>query len=120
MINDALLIGIAKKLNNESFTLPSYLAFGSTSITPSATDTSVAGEFDRNPVTSTRSTNIIKYIGTRLATEASNQIIYNTALVNSSTLLAGSTIMANTVIASLTHTTDFDIDVEYWFTISRG
>ena len=120
MINDQFLVGIAKLLNAESFTLPSYMAFGSTNIVVSATDTSIAGEFDRNPVTSTRSTNLIKFTGSRLATEANNQIIYNTALVNSSTMYAGSTIMANTVIASFIHTTDFDIDVEYWFTIERG
>lgn len=120
MINDNLLIGIAQKLNNEAFTLPSYLAFGSTLITPSNTDTSVAGEFDRNAVTSSRSTNTIKYSGSRLATEASNEVIYNTALVNSGTLRSSGNIMANTVIASLVHSTNFDIDIEYWFTINRG
>lgn len=121
MINNNLLTGIAKMLAGESYTIPSYLAFGSTTGTITATDTSASGEFDRNALDSDDRTDYtIKYIGRRLSTEAGSETINNVALVNSSTLASTGNIQANALIASLVHTTSFDVDVEFWITISRG
>jgi len=120
MINNNFLEGLAKMLNGESYTVPNYMAFGSTLITPTSADTSVAGEFDRNATTSSRSTYTVKFVGSRTAAEANNETLYNTALVNSSVLYSSGNVQANTVIASIIHSSTFDIDVEYWFTINRG
>lgn len=120
MINNNFLEGIAKLLNNESYTLPIAIAFGSTSIVTGASDTIVSGEFSREESTSTRNTNTIKFVATRVAGDATGETLYNTALVNSSTLYSSDNIQANVCIPSILHTSDFDIDIEYWITINRG
>ena len=121
MINDNLLNGIASLLAGSTYILPSYLAFGSTTTTLTTTDVYTPGEFDRNILDSRGlSTNIVRYLGTRLATEANNELICDIALVNSATLRGSYDIQSNFLVSSLTHSTSFDISVEYWFTINRG
>lgn len=117
MINDEFPIGIAKLLAGESFTIPSHLAFGSTSFTPASGDTYLPGEFDRNAVSVSRVSNQVKFVGSRTSSENNNETLYNTALVNSSVLASSNNIMADNVFASLLLTTDFDTEIEYWFTI---
>ena len=107
MINNNMLNGVARAISGSSYTIPSYLAFGSTTGTVSAADTVCSGEFDRNALTSTtRSNSLVKYVSSRLSTEAAGQTINNLCLVNSSTLGSSGNIQANVLIASLVHTSD--------------
>jgi hypothetical protein len=121
MINDNFLNGMAGLLIGESVTIPSYLAFGSTTGTLTAQDTITSGEFDRNIYTTTeRIGNVSKYSFLRTGGEvatSSGQYINVIGLMNSS---AGGSLWANTLVSSLLHTTAFDLDIELWFTISRN
>jgi hypothetical protein len=121
MINDNLLNGVATLLSGGSFTIPSYLAFGSTTGTLTATDIITSGEFDRNALSSdSNTTNTVTYIGSRLGSEASSQTINIISLVNSSTANGSNDIISNFLLPSVIHTTSFDINVEVTYTITRG
>jgi hypothetical protein len=121
MINDNLLNGVATLLAGGSFSIPSYLAFGSTTGTLTATDVITSGEFDRNALTSdSNTTNTVTYIGSRLAVEANSEAINILSLVNSSTVSGSNDIMSNFLLPSLIHTTSFDISIEVTYTITRG
>jgi hypothetical protein len=121
MINDNFINGIASLLAGSTYTIPSYLAFGSTTTTLTTTDVYTPEEFDRNVLDSKGvSTNVVRYIGSRLSTEAHNELICDIALVNSATLRGSYDIQSSFLVSSLTHSTSFDISVEYWFTINRG
>lgn len=121
MINNRLLNGAASLLAGNSFTIPGYLAFGSTSATLTATDIITSGEFDREALISkTSDNNIVKYIGSRTGVGANNEIINVISLVNSGTAYGSSDICANMLIPSLIHSSDFDVGAEFWFTLNRG
>ena len=121
MINNNMLNGIALMLGGGAYTIPSYLAFGSSDMILSADNTITSGEFDRNLLESVTVTdNVVKYVGTRSSVEANDETFVNVSLVNSSTLTGTGDIQSNFLIASLTHTTDFDITTEFWFTIQSG
>lgn len=121
MINDNILNGIASLLAGSTFTLPSYLAFGSTTGTLTATDVITSGEFDRNVLTNDFSTtNTVTYIGNRLGVEAASETINIISLVNSSTLAGSNDIISNFLLPAVIHTTSFDINIEITYTITRG
>lgn len=121
MINDNYLNGVALKMANGSYTIPSHLAFGSTTGTLTAADIITSGEFDRNPLSTIEAnSNIVKYIGNRLSVEASNEIINVIGLHNASGLASTGNVQANMLLPALVHTTAFDINVEFWFTFNRG
>lgn len=121
MINDNILNGVAQLLSGGSYTIPSYLAFGSTTGTLTAQDIVTSGEFDRNALDSdSASANVVKYIGKRLSTEANNEYVNVIGLHNASTLASSGNLQANFLVPSLLHTTSFDINVEFWFSIERG
>jgi hypothetical protein len=119
MINDSLLSGIATLLAGSSFTIPSYLAFGSTTGTLTATDVVTSGEFDRNALdTVSKSSNSVTFTGARLGGEATSETINVISLVNTSTLAGSNDVMSNFLVSSLIHTTSFDITVQFTYTIS--
>jgi hypothetical protein len=121
MINNNLLNGIASLLGAEAYTLPSHLAIGSTTGILSAADTVTSGEFDRNALDSDVVTNnLIKFVGRRLSTEANNEVVNIISLVNSNTLFGTGDIQAAFLVPSLVHTTNFDIDVEFWIRIQSA
>lgn len=121
MINDNLLNGVASLLAGGSYTIPSNLAFGSTSGVLTAQDVITSGEFDRNTLSTYSSTNnLVKFIGSRLSTEANNQVVNIISLTNSNTLGGSSDIQASFLVPSLIHTTSFDINVEFWININRS
>ena len=121
MINDNILNGIAAKLAGGSYTIPSHLAFGSTSGTLTVNDIITSGEFDRNALSSvTNTTNVVKFIGARLSTEANNETTNIISLVNSGTLRGSGDIQVNFLIPSLIHTTSYDMNIEVWLTINRA
>jgi hypothetical protein len=121
MINNNLLNGVASLLAGGSYTIPSYLAFGSTSGLLTAADIVTSGEFDRNALTGyTVSNNTTKFNGTRLSTEASNETVNIISLTNSGTLRGSNDIQVSFLVPSLLHTTSFDLNVEVWVTVNRG
>lgn len=121
MINNLLLYIAADKLiGGTTYNIPAYMAFGSTTGTLTAADTVTSGEFDRNALTSTsRTDNIAKYSCTRTSTEANNEYINVVGLHNSSGLASSGNLVANMLVASLLHTTAFDVDIEFWISVSR-
>jgi hypothetical protein len=120
MINDNFLYGAAKLMAGESYTIPSHMAFGSTFGTLTANDISTSGEFDRNALDSLSTTNnIVKFVGRRLSTEASDETIQLVGLHNASGLASTGNLQANVLLSSLIHTTDFDLEVEFWMQFER-
>ena len=120
MINDEYLNGLAKLMIGESFTIPSYVAFGSTSYTLSGQDNSIQGEFDRIILSSTnRSNNLAKFICSRSSSDAGNETINVVELVNSASLGSSGNLQVAFLISSLVHTTDFDLEVEFWVNHER-
>jgi len=121
MINNNYLMGLAQLMNGESYTIPSYLAFGSTTGTLTAADTVTSGEFDRNILSSTpRSGTVAKFVGSRSAAEANSEVVNVVSLVNASGLGGSGDVQSNFLVASLIHTTSFDVDVEFWVEHKRG
>jgi len=121
MINDNFINQMAAVINGESITVPTYLAFGSTTGTLTSQDTVTSGEFDRNLYTTReRTNNTTKLSFLRSGTEvttSSGQTINVIGLMTGST--AGS-LWSNVLVSSLLHTTAFDLDIELWYTVNRG
>lgn len=121
MINDNYLEGLAKLMTGEAYTIPSHLAFGSTTGTLSATDLITSGEFDRNALSNLeRSDNVARFIGSRSSAEANNEVIRVVGFHNSASLASSGNLQANFLVSSLIHTTDFDVEVELWVRHIRG
>ena len=115
MIYNNYLNGVAIKMTGGSYTIPSHMAFGSTTGTLTATDIVTSGEFDRNALDSaTQVDYVAKFVGRRLSTEANSEVINVAGLHNTSTLASSGNLQTNMLIASLVHTTDFDVEVEFW------
>ncbi len=119
MINTKLLNGVASLLGGSTFSIPSYLAFGSTTGTLTSGDVITSGEFDRNILDSKIVTdNTVKFYGSRISTEANNEYINIISMTNSATLNGSNDIMSNFLLPSLLHTTSFDINVEVWLEVN--
>lgn len=121
MLTDNLLVDLAKYLNGESSELISHLAFSSDAITPSATDTSISGQLgSRVAVTGVRSSTepTVTFSGLRSGAVASSDGDYVNlnALFTSST---GGTLMAEAIVPSVLHTTDYDLEVDWAITVAR-
>lgn len=121
MINDNYIEGCAKLLTGEAYTLPSHLAFGSTTGVLASNDTITSGEFDRNALDSKASANnVSKYIGTRSSVEASGETINVVGMHNTGALGASGDLQLNFLVPSLVHTTSFDVEVEAWVSFNRS
>lgn len=121
MINDNFLLGMAKLAGGQSYTIPSHLAFGSTTGTLTSADLVTSGEFDRNALsTPDVATNVVKYIGSRSSVEGDNTYINVIGLHNTSTPYSSGDLQANFLVPSLLHTTSFDIEVEFWVSFNRS
>ena len=120
MINDNMLSGVAALLVGSSYTIPAYLAFGSTTGTLAAADTITSGEFSRTALTSTaQSVAIAKFIGSRSSASANNEYINMVGLHNAATLRSSGNLQGAFLVASLLHTTAFDVGVEFWIEATR-
>jgi hypothetical protein len=120
MINDNFLYGLASLMAGSTYTIPGYLAFGSTTGTLNTNDSVTSGEFDRNALDSkTGSLNQVKFYGSRLASEASDEYVNIISLTNSASLGGSGDIQVNFLVPSLLHTTSFDISVEAWVEFNR-
>lgn len=119
MINDEYLLGVAKLMTGETYNIPSYMAFGSDSTTISAADEVISGEFERNPLDSSESSlNVAKFLFNRSSAVANNEYINVVGLHNSSS--GSGNLMAAFAVSSLLHTSDFDVDIEYWVRHQRA
>lgn len=109
MINDDGLNITAALLGGSSAPIPAYTAFGSTEITPQTTDTSIPGEFDRIAFDSIGIVNNqVTYSAIRTGATASNEYINSVGFLTSST---GGLLFSEATVASLLHTTNFDVEV---------
>lgn len=109
MIPDSLLDITASLLGGGSPAVPSHLAFGSTEVTPGATDTSIPGEFDRLALDSVGVVNnVVTFSVIRTGATAANEYINVIGLFNDAT--AGDLCVEN-VVTSLLHTSNFDVEV---------
>jgi len=123
MINDEMLIDVAKLLNGESATLISHLGFGATTVTVSPTMTDIPDEYlPRSSVTKSRDVspgNVFTATGLKTGASITNPTgiyVNSTALFNAST---SGIPRAVVVLPNLLHTTNFDIEETWTFTIGR-
>ena len=120
MITDTFLQNIAGLINGESTNIPTHAAFSSSVIEADATRTSLPSELDvtRPTVSKTRDTTLTTYTFLRSGTAASSSgdFINSMGLIDSAT---GGFLMADAIVSSLLHTTDFDVDVSWSFEIRR-
>lgn len=99
--------------------IPTHLVVGSSDVEIVATDNFMTGEFERIELDSYDVVdNTVKFYGKRLGVIASDDVITNFGLVRSGTLGTSDLESAN-LISSLIHSTDFDIEVEFWYTFNR-
>lgn len=121
-ITDTFLEEMAKAVNGESFTVPTYLAVATTQVTSISTeDTSLSGEIGtRGPLTGSRTDNV-----TTLSVVRSGTLVIDTTNgddIRSSGLFDASSngnFFTGVVHGGITQTTNFDIDFVYQLTTSR-
>lgn len=118
MINNYTLEQLSKAFNGESFTVPSYIAFSSTTKTLSPSDTSLGGELDRSVLSNTRVDNVVTFTGIRSGANVtgSGDIIKSMGLFASST--AG-TVMPQALVPNVLHSSTFDLEVEWNVRVER-
>ena len=121
MINDNFLNEIAKAINSESYVVPSYITFGTSVISAAVTDTVLSGETGtRISATKTRSNNVITHNALKTGstiTSSTGTVIYSSAMF--SALTSGTLMTEIPISAGITHTTAFDIEVDWYVTIDR-
>ena len=112
MINNNMLYGLGDLATGTAVTIPSYMAFGSTTDTLSAVDIITSGEISRSSLESkTRTGNVIKFIKLKSGVSATSTPINSIGLFNSS---SGGNLWGNMLTSSIIQTTSFDIDFEFW------
>ena len=120
MITDTFLKQMASALASESYTVPSYLTVGTEVITPATTDTSLSGEIGpRGSLSKTRTVNEVEFANIRSSTsvlESTGDTLTSTALFSASTV---GDMFSAIVLPSITHTSTFDIEFTWTFTINR-
>lgn len=120
MINDNLLNGTATLLAGGAYNVISHLAYGSTTGTITSADLITSGEFDRDAITGASvAANTVTYVCTRSSAVANNEIVNCIGFHNSAILVSSGNLQANMLVASLIHTTDFDIEVELVISVQR-
>lgn len=120
MITNNYLTEIAKAMASESYVVPTYMAFGSTVLTPNAASTSLTGEQDaRTALTDSRSSNVVTFSGIRTGAlvSGSSDTLNSIAMFSAST---GGTMLSENSLASIIHTTAFDVAVDFQITVSRA
>lgn len=120
MITDVFLQEMAKAINGESFTKPVGIAFSSSVITPAATDTSFAHEFDRATLSGSRTSNEVTFSGIRSGATASSSGDYINLIGLFSTDTSSGDLFVEALVPSVLHTTSFDFEVDATVTIERA
>ena len=120
MITDLFLENMGKALNNETFVVPGYLAYGTDTIVASPTDTVISGEIGSR----------IETFNTRVDAEVTlNGIRTGASVVQSTgdTLRASGILSAETggvlgsivALPGLIQTTSFDIETDWTIEFTR-
>ena len=121
MITDVFLNEIAKAMNAESYEVTNYLTFGTTVLSAVASDTSLSGETgSRLLTTKTRSDNSITHNALKTGatiTSSTGTVLYSSALFSQAT--DGVLCTEIPILAGLTHTTSFDIEVDWDIIVNR-
>jgi hypothetical protein len=119
MINDNFLTMMSKLLNGESVSLPTSLAYGSSVMTVAVDSSSLTGEYaSRDSVSNSRSGFTVSFEGVRSGTIASSggDVLQTFGLYDDST---GGNLLTAVLASSVLHTSSFDLNVEWQFTIGR-
>jgi len=115
-----MLDEVAKAIASDSYVMPSYLAFGSDVLTIAVSDSSITGEigsrsaFTDSPAGATVTFNAIR---TGAVVASSDGEYLNAAYAISAS--TGGTLLSELTLPSLLHTTNFDIDTDWSFTVQR-
>ena len=104
---------LAAALANETYVTPSYLTVSTSDTEPGSADTTISGEIGTrfNVGDGIRSNNEVEYNVTRLGSDVINSggdSIKQIALTDTET---GGNFMASEVIAGITQTTSFELDI---------
>lgn len=119
MIVDNFLTEMAKAMNGESTNMPSHLAYGSTTMTISTDTSSITGEFgSRDSITGARTTNVVTFNGLKSGSTvgSSGETLFTFSLWNSS---GSGDLHSAVLVPSILHTSSFDIDTDWQFTVTR-
>lgn len=118
-LNDTLLYQLAGSLNGEAYDNPSHAGFSSTAITIDPTSSSLSGEFgSRVVVSGSRTLNEVSFNGLKTGAVVSSvgESISSFGLFNAS---SSGDLQAHALTASLLHTSDFDIEVDWVISVQR-
>lgn len=116
MITNKGLNSIAKAYKE----IPAYMVVGSSDTTITSGTDILPGEFERLSIDSTEVVdNTVKFYGSRSGVTANDDLISGFGLTLSDTL-GTSDLEVGNLISSLVHSTDFDIECEFWFTFERA
>lgn len=120
MITDIFLEQVASALASETFTVPDYLTVGTEVITPAVTDTTLSGEIGPRVSSSiTRTVNAVEFASIRSSTsviDSTGDSLTSSALFSAS---SGGDLFTSVVLPSITHTSTFDIEFDWTFTVNR-
>ena len=114
MITDTFLQQMSKAFNSESFTVPGYVGFSSTAVTPDGTETSTTGVLDYSSTTNSRDSGTATdtlFTAVRSGTVASSSGDY----INSLWLVESSTgdVHSIALAPSLLHTSSYDLEASW-------
>lgn len=115
-----MLNEMAQALAGSSYVLPSYLAFGSDTLSISVSDSAITGEIgSRSATTNSTASASVTFnairTGASVASSAGESL--NAAYLISAS--SGGTLLSELTLPSLLHTTNFDIDTDWSFTFQR-
>ena len=98
---------IAKAINGEGFTAPTYLAWGDDNTAPTGGDTALGSELERNLKDSNiQQNNTVEIVGTLLTTELVGSTIKEAGLLNAS---SGGDLFIRNVFPDIEKTNQFEI-----------
>lgn len=120
MITDNMLTEMAKALAGESFVVPSHAAWATSSNPIVASMTTITSEVgSRTSVSDVRTGTTVEFSGIRTGASvpvAAGQQLFTVGLYSAAT---SGTLLSAVALPGITHTTTFDIDLDYSFTINR-
>ena len=116
-----MLTETAKAIAGESYSVMSHLAFSTdTSFAIAVSDSAISGESgDRIALSDSRSVATVTFNGTRtgaLVASSDGETLTGAGTLSAS---SGGTLFSEILLPSLLHTTSFDIEVDWAFTVQR-
>jgi len=121
-VTNILLKEITKAINSESYIVPAYIAVATTEVASiNTTDTVLSGEIGaRMSTANTRTDNNLVMSAIRTSASvvdtANGDDIKTTGLFDTT---SGAYLLTGVVVSGVTHTTNFDIEIEFGLTVDR-